>query len=363
MADYRFTISLGTFDSSLLPPGSPAKGSKDYPAAVHDFLRNQFAGFQGNARIVVSEDSLLLEWTPPSPEHDPIEAAVSRLEKGELIPAVLMLELLRQQIPNEFRLLYNLGVAYSRLGQLEETRATLREALRLDPNHVNSRVALGVTFATEGRYHESVEILEEAVAADPDNPWAQRNLGGCLLALNEVDRATACLLRATQLNPKDEQAFFGLGKAYGEAGNLVEADAAYRQVIAIDEFSRSAQLAKEQLSSLAHIGFLMRGGGTGRSDAVMYCLSAMEHFAKLPDDEVQRIVFEIGMLGTKGFEVNDTTQQYQLQSMPGKFSGMQMVCIMYVGFKRIAPEYAASFDLSNEYAVAKELFEKRRRKP
>ena len=46
--------------------------------------------------------------------------------------------------------------------------------------------------------------------------------------------------------------------------------------------------------------------------------------------------------------------------MPGKFSGMQMVCIMYVGFKRIAPEYASSFDLTNEYALALKMLEERR---
>jgi tetratricopeptide (TPR) repeat protein len=205
-----------------------------------------------------------------------------------------------------------------------------------------------------------VEILEEAVAAEPDNPWAQRNLGGCLLALKEVDRAIACLLRATQLNPKDQQAYFGLGEAYRVAGQLEDADTAYRQVIVIDEFNDLAKRAKQELSSLARVGFMMRGGATGRPDAVMYCLSALEYFADLPDAEVQRITFEVGMLGTKGFEVNDPDQQYQLQSMPGKFSGLQMVCIMYVGFKRIAPEYAASFDLSNEYAVALEMFKKRR---
>jgi hypothetical protein len=59
-------------------------------------------------------------------------------------------------------------------------------------------------------------------------------------------------------------------------------------------------------------------------------------------------------------DANNPDQQYQLQSMPGKFSGLQMMCIMYVGFKRVAPECAASFDLSNEYAVALEMFKKRR---
>ena len=144
------------------------------------------------------------------------------------------------------------------------------------------------------------------------------------------------------------------------AGKLEDADDAYRQVVAIDEFNDLARQAKQRLSYLARVGFLKRGGTRGRPDAVMYCLSALEHFADLPDEEVQKIVFEVGMLGTKGFEINDPDQKYQLRSMPGKFSGMQMVCIMYVGFKRIAPEHAASFDLSNEYALALKMFEERR---
>jgi hypothetical protein len=92
----------------------------------------------------------------------------------------------------------------------------------------------------------------------------------------------------------------------------------------------------------------------------MYCLSALEHFADLPDEEVRKIAFEIGMLGEKGLEINEPAQQYQLRSMPGKFSGLQMVCIMYVGFKRVAPELTPSFDLSNEYAAALAMFRKRR---
>jgi tetratricopeptide (TPR) repeat protein len=360
MADYRFTISLDAFDASLLPPGSPPRESAEYSAAVHKFLQEQFAGFKGGARIVVFEQSILVEWTLPSPKHDPIEAAVDRLEKGEVVPAVLMLALLRQQMPNEVRLLYNLGMAYTSLGRLEEARAILNEALRSNPNHINSMVALGVAYAMEARHREAVEVLERAVVADPNNPWAQRNLGGCLLALKELDRATACLLRATELNPKDQEAFYGLGEAYRLAGNLEEADAAYRKVVAINQFGRTAEFAKKQLSSLAHASFVMQGGALGRPDAVTYCLKAIEHFAGLSDKEVERILYEVGMLGTKGFDTNDETKQYELRSMPGKFSGLEMVCIMYVGYRRIAPQVAASFDLSVEYEAAMELAEKRR---
>ena len=244
MADYQFTISLSTFDASLLPPGSPSKGAEGFSAAVHKFLQEQFAGFKGDARIVVSADAIHVEWTLPSPHHDPIEEAVARLEKREFIPAIAILELLRQHHPTDIRLLYNLGLAYSDLGRLEEARAVLSEAVRLHPDHVNARVALGVTYAKEDRHQDAVAILEEAVAADPSNSWAQRNLGGCLLALGEVDRGTACLLRATELNPKDQQAFLGLAEAYRMAGNLEQADAVYQQVIAIDEYGPHAEQAK-----------------------------------------------------------------------------------------------------------------------
>ena len=56
------------------------------------------------------------------------------------------------------------------------------------------------------------------------------------------------------------------------------------------------------------------------------------------------------MLGMKGFDVNDSTQKYQLRSLPGRFSGLHMVCLMYAAFKIINPTADIGFDLANEYA-------------
>ena len=321
----------------------------------------QFEGFKGDARIVVSEDTVTVEWTPPPTINDPIQVAVAKLENGEIIPAITLLELLRQRHPHDFRLLFNLGLAYSNLDRLKEARTILGMAIGIDPTFPNVHIALAVTYAKEHRYAEAVEILEIVVSGDPDNSWGQRNLGGCLLAMGEVQRATACLLRATELNPKDQQAFFGLGEAYRAAEEFEKADDAFKAVIAIDEYSDVAEQAREALSSLARLGYQMRGGTTGRPDAVMYCLSALQDFDKRSLDEVQRITFEIGMLGTKGFEINDSEQKYEIRSLPGKFSGLNMVCMMYVGFKIIAPDHRPAFDLSAEYEVAKRMFEKRKR--
>jgi hypothetical protein len=72
----------------------------------------------------------------------------------------------------------------------------------------------------------------------------------------------------------------------------------------------------------------------------------------MPKQQVQVITFEIAMLGTRGLQVNDPAQQYTLRSIPGKFSGLHLLCIEYVGFKIIDPSVDLGFDLSAEYAEA-----------
>ena len=71
--------------------------------------------------------------------------------------------------------------------------------------------------------------------------------------------------------------------------------------------------------------------------------------------EVQKIGIEVATLGMKGFDVNDSSEKYQLRSLPGRFSGLHMVCLMYAAFKIIDPTADIGFDLANEYAVANQM--------
>jgi len=51
--------------------------------------------------------------------------------------------------------------------------------------------------------------------------------------------------------------------------------------------------------------------------------------------------------------------EISLQSMPGKFSGLHLLCYEYVAFQQIAPGKDIGFDLSAEYGTARALFEKK----
>jgi tetratricopeptide (TPR) repeat protein len=354
-ASYHFTLPLVEFDASLLSADAPKPSHEDYSAAVHDFLRRQFGGFSGDAKIIVSGETISVEWGPASKSETPVSAAIAKLTAGNLVQGIVMLELWRGQHPEDAQVLYNLGAAYSDLGHLDRAVACLEKALSLKPGHVNARIALAVARGRQGKNDEAIPLLERAVADDPQNPWAHRNLGFCLLKAGQSERASVCLQRATQLAPKDQAAFLGLAQAYRAQGRVKDADAAYRDVRKIDEFSDLAEEAERGLSSLAEERFRSPLGEIPRPDAVDYCRGALEKFAKMPVAQIHQVVYEIALLGSGGLKINDSTRKYHVRSLPGEFTALQLVSYMYVGMKQVAPGEDAGIDLSKEYAIAKAM--------
>ncbi len=92
--------------------------------------------------------------------------------------------------------------------------------------------------------------------------------------------------------------------------------------------------------------------------AVMYCLGALQRFDKMSRDEIYAIVSEIAVLGRDGLDYADADQKYTLQSLPNEyFSGLQLMCLMYVGFKDINPTLDTGMDLQAPYEVALKMHE------
>ena len=100
------------------------------------------------------------------------------------------------------------------------------------------------------------------------------------------------------------------------------------------------------------------------SAAVFYFISALERYDTLPDEKVREIAFEIAIIGQNGLDYADAEAKYTLRSIPGKnFSGLQLMCLMYAGFKHIAPELDQGLDLHEPYLTALELFRQKSKKP
>lgn len=266
-----------------------------------------------------------------------------------------MLRVALQRNPADADALFNLAMALSDQGKLEEAVELLGRLLAEHPSHAHGWVALGVVQARMDRDEEAVESLTMAVSLNPDDGHVRKNLGAILSRCGSIDEAIVHLRAAARLLPSDPQCWFNLAATLEEAGKTEDADEAYVKVLALDRTGRMGEMAEQGRSRIAQQTFRVRGGGL-RPDAFSFCLGAMERFEGMPRAEVQKITFEIAMLGSRGLDVNDPTEQYSLRSISGKFSGLHLLCIEYVGFQIIDSKVDIGFDLSAEYAAAGAMF-------
>lgn len=352
----KFTLAIDDFDSALLPLDGQQRGTPEFREAVKKYLTGEFNRMGGWSSVAVDDRLIEVSWTPDRQPADPLAQVVEKLKNREYAGAITLLRLFLSDRPDDVNLLYNLGMALSDTGQWHDAVDHLRRALRLADGFTDARIALGVALQRQGNATEAISTLTEAVNREPNNSLARRNLGACLAQAGRGEEAAAQLRQATILDPQDAQAMFGLGETLALLGRQMEAEAAYKKVMEIDEFGKIAELAQSALRKMAEQSFKDGAAGGLRPDAIMYCLSAMETFAKMPQEQVKRIAFEIAMKGRTGLDTNEPTQQYQLSSLAGQFSGLNLVCLMYVAFKSIAPQTDVGFDLSKEYAAAKSLY-------
>ncbi len=350
-----YVLATGDFDQSLLPAEAREPGTDEFQRAVSDFYTKEYANFGGTVRVSVTPKTITVSWRPDAARPDPMDVAVDALKAGDHDKGVLLLELLRQQHPDSLDVLCNLGMALSDMGRLDVALRHLRHAESVDPKHVSTLVAIGVALARQKRWAEAVPVLERAVALEPGNTWAHRNLGACLLQGGQNAKAERSLRRAVELAPKDQQALFGLAEVLQANDNDADADKLYVRIIDVDPTSDIAEMAKTARSKLAQESMRSAAPGGVRMDAVFYLLDAMQKFGKMDRKQVQQVAFEIAMLGQRGFDTNSPDKKYQTKSLPGMFSGLQMVSFMYAGFKAIDPSYSIGFDLSKEYEAAKAM--------
>jgi hypothetical protein len=69
----------------------------------------------------------------------------------------------------------------------------------------------------------------------------------------------------------------------------------------------------------------------------------------------QAIALEIAVLGRNGLDINDPADKYTLKSLPGKFSGLHLLAIMYTAFRQIDPTMETGADFGAEYQAALEM--------
>jgi len=352
MSDTSIEIPLEQFDMSLLPQGAQEPGTEAFRDAVTTFFQAELRPLAEWVRVGVDGKVVRVAWRSKA-NTDPLDHAVARLKSGDYPKGIQLLRLIQRVRPNDPAVALNLGMALSDQGQLDEAVQHLQKAADQHPDGANLLVALGVAQYRNRNLAEAAKALEAAVALEPENAYALRNLGGCLLALGQdLARAEECLRKAVAGMPQDQQTWVGLGQVLEKRGQLEEADGAYKKTLEINFNNPVAEVAKQGRSRIAQKHMREAVVGDVRPDAMMYCLGALQKIEGMSNAEVQKIAFEIAAVGMKGINPNDSKKRYTLRTLPGEFSGLQLLSYMYVTWKRVKPDADIGFDLHKEYEAA-----------
>lgn len=286
------------------------------------------------------------------------DRAIDELKLGNYSDGMVILERLLKVEPDSVDILYNLGMCYSEMGLIKKSIEVLEKCVRIAPEFANVLVALGFSYYQEGSDEKSMSMLLKSLELKPENVYALKNIGALYNKLSEPDKALFYLQKANTLEPAVPEVMLGLAQAYELLEKYPEAAQYFIKVKSSYASDMIIEKAIEGLNRVA-VSELKRDGHAQRTDIIMHCLSAIEMFAKMSSDSVKEITFEIAMLGNSGLSINEPEKKYTLESKDGKYSGMQLLCYMFVGFKIIDENLPPVADLESEYKQALKIYRSR----
>ncbi|MBI4625652.1 MAG: tetratricopeptide repeat protein [Verrucomicrobia bacterium] len=138
-----------------------------------------------------------------------------------------------EEMPDNARARYNLGIMLEQAGRLAEAVAQFRAVLRLQPRDVETHNKVGNLLLRAGTRAEALEHFRTAVALRPDYADARNNLGVALIQAGRAAEAIEHFSAVVRLRPDLFEAHFNLANALLQANRPDEAVVQYERAVRI----------------------------------------------------------------------------------------------------------------------------------
>ncbi len=153
------------------------------------------------------------------------------LDLGKVNDAREKYEEARAISPNDFFILYKLGIIYSETGDVDLAITSMEDAVKVAPNVSGAHVALASLYKHVGRTGDAKRSYMEAIKLDPDNKSIVNNLADILYEEDDIDGGIGLLEPLYEKGELGEHGEVALGKFYYQSGRPEDALAVFEGLL------------------------------------------------------------------------------------------------------------------------------------
>jgi tetratricopeptide (TPR) repeat protein len=155
---------------------------------------------------------------------DPDYQAAANAEEAKNYPELLKnAQVLTGRYPESSLAFYITGVAYGKLGFVDEAVTAFRQAIKLKPDYIDAWNNLGWAYTLQGKFTDAIAAFQQAVDLSPTDPQAWSNLGRALTGQGRYAEAVTAYQKAIGLSPNYAEAHYNLGVALADEGQYIDA--------------------------------------------------------------------------------------------------------------------------------------------
>ena len=191
--------------SALLACATPAPATKHTEAAA---VQQNESGFTVTEDVRVGADT-----------RAQFDSALRLLEQEQFEQGIALLLNVTQSAPTVTAPYVDLGIAYSRSGELDKAETSLKKALELNPRHPVAYNELGMVYRRKGQFAAARASYEKALALAPEFRFARLNLAIlCDLYVADLTCALDNYQAYQRAAPDDKQAAMWIADVRARAG-------------------------------------------------------------------------------------------------------------------------------------------------
>jgi tetratricopeptide (TPR) repeat protein len=160
---------------------------------------------------------------PSRLEREALSRGSALEERGEYERAKAVYLGALEQVPRSGEIRLRVGLIDLRESRWPEAIASLEEAARSRPKHVDTVYYLAQAYYLDGRHGDAREALARAIALAPERPDVSQKYGEYLCEDKLLEEGLRHLLKAQRLDPDLQDIDFDLGMAYHKLAEIPEA--------------------------------------------------------------------------------------------------------------------------------------------